>query len=210
MKVNGKMNMNEALLTTSTLPTFNPTNARIHDMAYANSSNRRKPPIAGRGDVLIRHPTIKPVTDITKIEAELKAMSLVVRPTRTADRAIGSDRKRSMMPLVMSSASPTPVNVEPKITVWTKTPAIRYSRYDTPGILIELPNTYANSTTNMIGDINVHTRMAGTRLILIRFRFATTTPSASVRVSCFIARPPSLAAGRARSSARRAFRLRTQ
>ena len=33
MKVNGKMNMNEALLTTSTLPTFNPTKARIQDIA---------------------------------------------------------------------------------------------------------------------------------------------------------------------------------
>ena len=66
--------------------------------------------------------------DITRIDAELKPMSLVVRPTSTAERAIGNDRNRSMMPLVMSSASPTPVNVDPKITVWTKTPAIRYSR----------------------------------------------------------------------------------
>ena len=55
-------------------------------------------------------------------------MSLPVRPTSTAERDIGSDRNRSMMPLVMSSASPTPVNVEPKITVWAKMPAIRYSR----------------------------------------------------------------------------------
>jgi hypothetical protein len=55
-------------------------------------------------------------------------MSLAVRPTRTAERAIGSDRKRSMMPLVMSSARPAPVNVEPKTTVCANTPAMRYSR----------------------------------------------------------------------------------
>jgi hypothetical protein len=55
-------------------------------------------------------------------------MSLAVRPARTADRAMGSDRNRSMIPLVMSSARPAPVNVEPKITVWAKTPAIRNSR----------------------------------------------------------------------------------
>src|SRR6266498_1188352 len=191
MKVNGKMNMNEALFTTSTLPTFNPTKAKIHDMAYANSSNRRKPPIAGTGDVLIRHPTINPVTDITKIDAELKTTSLVVRPTRTADRAIGSDRNRSMMPLVMSSASPAPVNVEPKITVWAKTPAIRYSRYETPWMWMELPKMYAKSTTNMIGDMVVQIRTSGRRLILMRFRFAMTAPSAKARATRLIGRPPS-------------------
>ena len=38
---------------------------------------------------------------------------------------MGSERKRSIMPLVRSSASPTPVWVDPKITVWTKMPGIR-------------------------------------------------------------------------------------
>jgi hypothetical protein len=46
----------------------------------------------------------------------------------SADRLIGNDRKRSMIPLVMSSARPAPVKVDPKITVWTNTPASRYSR----------------------------------------------------------------------------------
>ena len=55
-------------------------------------------------------------------------MSLAVRPTRTADRDIGRDRNRSMMPFCMSSASPAPVKVAPKITVWAKMPAIRNSR----------------------------------------------------------------------------------
>ena len=40
---------------------------------------------------------------------------------------MGSDRKRSMMPFLMSSASPAPVIVAPKMTVWVKIPAIRNS-----------------------------------------------------------------------------------
>ena len=54
-------------------------------------------------------------------------MSLPVLPTTTAERDIGSERKRSMIPFCMSSASPTPVKVEPKTTVWARIPAIRKS-----------------------------------------------------------------------------------
>ena len=35
-------------------------------------------------------------------------MSLAVRPASTAERDMGSDRKRSMMPFCMSSAMPAP------------------------------------------------------------------------------------------------------
>src|SRR5919106_871724 len=80
----GKMNMNDALLTTSTLDTLSPTYAMIQETAYANTSNRRNPPIASITFVLIRQPTTRPARVMTKIEAELSAMSLVVRPTRTA------------------------------------------------------------------------------------------------------------------------------
>ena len=44
----------------------------------------------------------------------------------TAEGYIGSDRSRSMMPLLRSSAMPTPVNAEPNSTVWAKMPGIRY------------------------------------------------------------------------------------
>ena len=37
----------------------------------------------------------------------------------------GRDRKRSIRPLDRSSARPTPVLMAPKVTVWTKIPAIR-------------------------------------------------------------------------------------
>ena len=48
-----------------------------------------------------------------------------MRPTSTAERAIGSERNRSMSPFWRSSASPTPVVSEPNTTVCTKMPGIR-------------------------------------------------------------------------------------
>ena len=54
-------------------------------------------------------------------------MSATVRPTSTADRAIGSDRNRSIRPFCRSSARLEPVMVLPKITVWTKMPGSRNS-----------------------------------------------------------------------------------
>ena len=51
-----------------------------------------------------------------------------MRPISTAERAIGSERNRSMRPLCMSSAMLAPVMVRPKMTVWAKIPAIRNSR----------------------------------------------------------------------------------
>ncbi len=77
--------------------------------------------------------------------------------------------------------------VAPKITVWAKMPGIRNSRYPTPGTLIALPNTYANSRMNMIGDSVVKTSSSGTRLILMRLRLATMAPSRSVLVEVIAA-----------------------
>ena len=53
--------------------------------------------------------------------------SALVRPTSTADLAIGSDRNRSISPFCRSSARLAPVMVLPKTTVWVKMPAIRNS-----------------------------------------------------------------------------------
>ena len=51
-----------------------------------------------------------------------------VRPVSTAPRAMGSERKRSMRPLCMSSAMPAPAPAVAKVTVCAKMPAIRNSR----------------------------------------------------------------------------------
>ncbi len=51
-----------------------------------------------------------------------------MRPISTAERAIGSERKRSMMPLLTSSVIPIAVVTAAKTTVWAKMPGIRNSR----------------------------------------------------------------------------------
>ncbi len=57
----------------------------------------------------------------------------VVRPARTADRAMGRDRNRSTMPSFMSSARPMAVLVEPNSAFCTKIPGIRNCTYVRPG-----------------------------------------------------------------------------
>ncbi len=127
MNVIGKMITNEALFTTSGLRTIRPISAMIHDIAYAKARISRKPPIASPTDERMRQPTSSPVADMITMTSTLFSTSLVVRPTSTAERDIGSDRNRSTMPFWMSSASPAPVTVAPKITVCTKIPGIRNS-----------------------------------------------------------------------------------
>ena len=73
----------------------------------------------------MRKPTRKPTITIRVMTIELRATSATVRPASTADRAIGSDRNRSMRPWRRSSARPTPVFTLPKVTVCTKMPGIR-------------------------------------------------------------------------------------
>jgi len=51
--------------------------------------------------------------------------SAVVRPSRTAERAIGIERKRSMTPRRRSSERPTAVFEARNVTDWTKIPGSR-------------------------------------------------------------------------------------
>ena len=55
------------------------------------------------------------------------ATSASVRPASTAERAIGSERKRSISPFFRSSASPRAVTNPPKDIVCTMIPGIRKS-----------------------------------------------------------------------------------
>ncbi len=54
-------------------------------------------------------------------------MSAIVRPLRTAMRAIGSERKRSISPFCMSSAIESAVTNPPNDIAWTMIPGIRKS-----------------------------------------------------------------------------------
>ena len=76
---------------------------------------------------MIRQPTASPVSAMTAMEMALSPRSATVRPISTADRDMGSDRKRSMRPFCRSSARLAPVVVLPKTTVWAKIPGSRNS-----------------------------------------------------------------------------------
>ena len=73
----------------------------------------------------MRKPTAKPTIVMRIITKKLRTRSEVVRPASTAERLIGRARKRSMMPLCRSSASPADELMAPKMTVCTNTPGIR-------------------------------------------------------------------------------------
>ena len=83
----------------------------------------------------------------------LRTRSASVRPTSTADRAMGSERNRSSIPDFRSAAKPTAVAIAPNTTVCTKMPGIRKSTYGTPASvgLTAPPNTYRQSSTKITG-----------------------------------------------------------
>ena len=62
---------------------------------------------------------------MSTITNTLRTESASVRPASTAERAIGSERNRSMRPLARSSARPMPVAAAPNTAVCTKMPGIR-------------------------------------------------------------------------------------
>jgi hypothetical protein len=67
-----------------------------------------------------RKPTSRPRQIITASEKMLRLRSATVRPARTAERAIGRLRKRSMIPLFRSCARPIEVVKPPISTASTK------------------------------------------------------------------------------------------
>ena len=101
----------------STLLTTSPTVAEIHEKAKLVSS---KSPAAATQERTLPcgwKPTSSPTIHMTNTTKVLRTRSARVRPVRTADLAIGSERKRSTRPFCRSVARPIPVFVEPKMTV---------------------------------------------------------------------------------------------
>jgi hypothetical protein len=73
------------------------------------------------------NPAAKPTAKRTTSDTQLRPMSEMVRPRRTAARDIGSDRKRSISPLRTSSDSPRAVVNPPNAIDWAMMPGIRKS-----------------------------------------------------------------------------------
>ena len=77
--------------------------------------------------VLKSKPTSSPTPSTTTSCTTFVLTSASVRPVRTAERAIGSDRKRSISPFFRSSESPSAVTKPPNAIVCTMIPGIRKS-----------------------------------------------------------------------------------
>jgi hypothetical protein len=90
--------------------------AEIHENAYANASSRA---IAAttRGTASDGLNDQQPEAEDQDHAAGVPGQIRSVRPTSTAERAIGSERRRSTIPLERSSDRPTPVRIAPQVAV---------------------------------------------------------------------------------------------
>ena len=129
----GKIHVNDAAWTASTFFNDRPMHAEIHENVNPTASTRTTTPMASSSPFWNRNPTRYPIAITIMSNRKFLIRSDVVRPASTAERDIGSDRKRSMMPVFMSSASPIAVWVDPKSAFWMKIPGIRNCTYFTPG-----------------------------------------------------------------------------
>ncbi len=71
-----------------------------------------------------RQPTSRPVTQTKKVQSIAVNRSVTDRPTSTAGRHIGSERKRSMMPPFRSLLSPTAVPMAEVVRLKASIPAM--------------------------------------------------------------------------------------
>ena len=78
-------------------------------------------PIAAGSPAWNRKPMIIDASTSSTAWTPRRELSLTVRPTRKAERAIGSERKRSIIPVCMSVAMPTPLPIAANTMVCTRT-----------------------------------------------------------------------------------------
>src|SRR5205085_11064403 len=88
---------------------ISPWNAYTHGIPYPNKRTRTKPATISAAFALNEKPTMKQTASIVASAITFIAMSLKVRPASTAERAMGSERKRSIRPLRRSSEMPSEV-----------------------------------------------------------------------------------------------------
>src|SRR6266511_4068481 len=113
MNVSGNIHMKPAELAASTEPTDRPISAWTQLKAYEKANRRNVAATASNTVPSMRKPMAKATTSMTTKVRALRTTSETVRPINTAEGYMGSDRSRSISPLLRSSARPTPVNDEP-------------------------------------------------------------------------------------------------
>ncbi|BDH58171.1 hypothetical protein MTP03_31100 [Tsukamurella sp. PLM1] len=105
-----------------------PTRMPNQIIAKPNRSRTAKPSTASTGLVRIRQPITSPVTAMTTMPIDECIRLAILRPIRTADRLIGSERNLSMMPLSRSVVRPPATTKHVNTIVCPRMPGSRYSR----------------------------------------------------------------------------------
>ena len=116
------ISMNPATWTDSALRRDTPRNAISQHMATPSASTRSKAPAAPATPPWNRNPSPTATPTMISDDHAVRTMSAVTRPATTAERAIGSDRNRSMRPLWKSAFNPTAVCVVPNPIPCTSRP----------------------------------------------------------------------------------------
>jgi hypothetical protein len=126
--VSGKIAVKPIEFAVSGVDETSPTSAKIHENAYPRSRRSTIPSAMSPAVAPMKlKPAMKPTVSRTTSDRQLSTMSDDVRPSSTAARDIGSERKRSISPLCTSSVRPSAVTKPPKAIDWTMMPGIRKS-----------------------------------------------------------------------------------
>jgi hypothetical protein len=124
-KISGISATNQTICTASGLRIISavPALMKANEMPKATTSASPATPPANPPPK--RNPTPRPTATISATVSSIRAVSDRIRAMRYPERAIGSDRKRSRMPLRTSVASPAAVIADENATCWTRMPGIR-------------------------------------------------------------------------------------
>ena len=126
-KTSGKMATKPAAWAASAPRTVSATNAKIQLSANPNAATTATEAIACSAPPWKLNPIKYPIMIISPKIRTLRTRSASVRPSSTAERDIGIERKRSTTPRSRSSARPMAVCVARKATDWTRIPGSRRS-----------------------------------------------------------------------------------
>ena len=125
--VSGNNTVNPNAFAASGDDAVSPMKAKTHENAYPIRSRSRIPATISGTLVAKRKPTARPTPIITTSCTTFVTTSASVRPVTTAERLIGSERKRSTRPFFRSSESPRAVTNPPNTIDWTMIPGMRKS-----------------------------------------------------------------------------------
>ena len=109
------------------LPATNPTVMNSQVKTYVATRISARATSTEGTSAWVRKPTATPRAIVTSMLHEISAVSASERPTITAERGIGSERKRSYTPEAASSATPAGAFIPVHRIVVTRNPGTRKS-----------------------------------------------------------------------------------